>query len=193
MQDAEPSGREVVERVLDCDEFAPLRAAQRHHHRVDGEVAAREVLADRAGSHVGQRPGVRVALGAPLGDVDAPVDPLHRGRPEALMLRRFRHPRLIARQSSGELGGELMRAAIDDDVELARDARLIQEVTDRTADERDARALARELEQLRAAGPAREPIDHALRLASRARCQSLIRPAGAAVHQLRTATPSAAS
>ena len=67
MEDAKEPGRQVgdaAERVEDL-----MRRRQRDRDRVDGEITAAEVLSDRGRRDVGQRPGVRVALGAGPGDV----------------------------------------------------------------------------------------------------------------------------
>ena len=69
----------------------------------------------------------------------------------------------------------------------------MQEVADRTADERHVRALARELQKLRTAGLSRKPTDDPLGPLGRPGYQLLVHAAGAAVHQMRTATPSVAS
>ncbi len=111
VQGAQASGAKVLEGILDCQELALARTAQRQGDGVDGEVAPCQVLLEASLAHDRQGPRGPIGLGAPLGDVDPPVAPSHRGRAEALVDdREDRSPvgalagRDRCRQRAGQLG-----------------------------------------------------------------------------------------
>ena len=85
MQHAQATVREVLQRVGHRAQLAPLRTAERDGDRVDGEVAAKQVLLRRARAHLGQGARRGVGLGAAAGDVDAPAGPGDERRAEALV------------------------------------------------------------------------------------------------------------
>jgi hypothetical protein len=109
-----------------------LVTGERMRHRVDREVAAAEVLGDSRRAHLGQRPRLRVGLGAGAGDVDLGVADHDDGRPEALVLGR----RPSQRRDQG------LDLAFDDDVEVeVRSAD--QPVADAAADDVRGHPLSR--------------------------------------------------
>ena len=124
--------------VLEAAERVQQLAAPRPRHAegdgVDAEVAPREVLLDRrAGAHLGQRAGPRVALAAQLGEVDPLPAQLDARSGEArLAVHRddlAAHGAEPGRGRGGE-GGGVRRAG---EVQLRRrDA--CCEITDRAAD-----------------------------------------------------------
>jgi len=100
---------EVLERAVGGEQ---LTVGEGHRDRVDGEVAAREILLDARRLDLGQRPRRRVALAARHRQIDAPAHP-GRGRgPE----------RVVRGDLAAERAGEFRRVALDDEVELARRA-----------------------------------------------------------------------
>ncbi len=86
-----------------------MRGRQRDRDRVDGEITAAEVLSDRGRGDVGQRPGVRVALGARPGDVGVTtVAERDDGGPEAV----------VAAGGQPEGGEDRLEVALDGDVDV---------------------------------------------------------------------------
>ena len=143
MQHAQPPRREVLQRARDRLQL-PVR--EPHRDRVDGEVAAREVLGDRrAELDLRQRTRLLVAL-APRG---GEVDDAARGRgAEALVQQR------LLPQQPRHLGG----VALDHQVEVARVA-AEQRVTHRAADHPHARDVLEGVEQLPCAGCLPQPLE----------------------------------
>jgi len=89
-------------------------AAEIHQQRVDGEVAAAEVLVDAGRLHIGLARVVAVALRPRRGELDRTVAPHHLGSAEALEDDRRRAP-----GEPAEVGGQLRSTAVlDDDVDL---------------------------------------------------------------------------
>jgi len=64
-------------------------ALKRPGDRVDGEVAPRQVLFERGGLDLGERPRCRIGLGAGAGEVELPFPELCRGGQEPLVLEHF--------------------------------------------------------------------------------------------------------
>ena len=84
MQDAQPPRPEVGEAAEGVEQIAPPRAGESERHRVDGEVAARQVVLDaRAEAHLGQRAGPRVAFAPQRREAETVLAAAHRGRAEA--------------------------------------------------------------------------------------------------------------
>ncbi len=157
VQHAQPRGREVVEGVLGREQLA---TRQVERDRVDGHVAAAQVLVDRGGPHVRKRPRMQVGLRARGGEVPAAVAVAHGRGPEALM----RGGDVAQRRR------QRLDLALDDDVELARDA-AEQEVAHGPADEVRARHAVGGVEQPTAAIQRAQLLEeiHRHSLAARAR------------------------
>ena len=124
MEHAQPARVEVLAGVRGPDQLA-VRQVQRD--RVDGEVAAFEVLAQRGAElHLGQRPRPLVALPARAGQVERRPVEAHGGGPEAL----------VRDDATAGAARDRHRVALDDEVELVRiDTK--EEVADGAADHVD--------------------------------------------------------
>ena len=81
MEDAQDARLEVLDRARDRAQ----RAVEAERHRVDGHVAAAEVLLQRGGLDLGQRARARVALAARAGEVDRAVAEQHARGAEAVV------------------------------------------------------------------------------------------------------------
>ena len=81
MQHAQPARREVLERAVDRVQ----RTVEAQGDRVDGHVAALQVLVEGARPHVGQRARVRVGLGAGAHEVVGAAVGAHARGPEAVV------------------------------------------------------------------------------------------------------------
>ena len=160
VQDAHDSGLEVRPAAEEVDEVAERVALQRDGHRVDREVAAEEVLAQRGALDPGQRGRTVVELGAGRGHVDArPVAGDH-DRGAELLVRDG-----PAAERRRERAAERDAVPLDGDVEI--EGRLVQEdVADGAADEVDALERAgrglRGLEHLDQAGSSPELLGEVL-------------------------------
>ncbi len=112
MEHAQRARREVLPRACVVGQLA-VREVQ--GDRVDGEVAAREVLRQRGAElDVGQRPGPLVALTAGSREVERGPRSLHRGRPEPLVRGHG------AAQPFRRAARHGHRVALDHEVELVR-------------------------------------------------------------------------
>ena len=124
VQDAQDARLEVLDRARDGAQLA----VEAERHRVDGQVAAAEVLVERRGLDLGQRARAQVALARARG----------RGRSRSRRARRGR-----CRSGRGRWPSPPRRAsgavevALDDEVDLAR-AAAEQQVADGAADDVDA-------------------------------------------------------
>jgi hypothetical protein len=99
---------------------------QRNGHRVDREVAPREVVLERRRRHRRERARVGVGLGAGAREVDLEFVELHGCGPEALVLGHL----------STERGGEAGDVVLGDEVDVGA-LRPEQEVANGAADEVD--------------------------------------------------------
>ena len=96
MQHAQPPGAQVLERAVD----RPQRAVEAQRDRVDGHVAAAQVLVERARPHVGQRARVGVGLGAGAHEVVGAVRRRARARCRSGRGRSTSPPRRAAAAST---------------------------------------------------------------------------------------------
>ncbi len=149
MQHPEAAGGQVLAGVVDHVQL-PVEGAG---DGVDGEVAPAEVLGQRGGTHVGQRPGRGVRLGPRPRDPDGEVPGPRLGGAEALV-----HVDDLA-----ELGGQRRGVALDDEVEVA-DRPPEQGVAHRAADHPDA-------------GTPAEGVEHAGHARLRAQVREDVHPA----------------
>ncbi len=159
MEHPQPRAGEILERVLGRDQLA----RERDGDRVDGEVAAVEVLLERRRRHLGERAGRRVALAAGHRDVDAPA-----------LAGRGRGPEgIVDGELAAERARERRRIALDDEIQLAR-GKPERDVAHEAADHRDAAGCL---------------ID---RRVARQRGENGARDDRSGAHHCRTATPAAA-
>src|SRR5205814_215337 len=110
---ADPARVEVHPTPEGIDEPAVVLALQRHGHRVDREVAAKEVLADRRVLDRRQRGRGVVELGAGGHDVDTLAVPVDDDRGAELLVRTY-----AAAQRVGERLCERNRVALDRDIDV---------------------------------------------------------------------------
>ena len=101
MQDAQHALVEVLERAGVGVERAQRGRSQGHGDRVDGEVAARQIVLQAARPHLRQRARRRVGLGAGHDHVQAEVLGLDRGGAEALVLDLQRAVQPLGRRACG--------------------------------------------------------------------------------------------
>jgi len=131
VENADPLRLEVAAAVEGVDEAPEIGAFQRSSHRVDREVPAEEIFADRGVFDCGQRCWSVVELGAGRDDVDAPAVAVEHDRSAELLVRP--HP---AVERVGERLSERDRVALDRDVDVEA-ALAEQDVAHRSTDEVD--------------------------------------------------------
>ena len=113
---------------MGVEQRAEPRPAERDRHRVDREVAPRQVLGDARRADLGQGAGALVGLAAGPGDVDLVLAEPGLGGREALVLDH------LPAEPLGDLGG----VSLDDEVEVVA-AAAQQQVAHRPADQEDRR------------------------------------------------------
>ena len=105
-------------------------------HRVDGHVAAAEVLVERRGFDLRQRPGAQVALAPRAGEVDRAVAEHDAGGAEAV----------VGGGLPAEAGDRRLQVALHDEIDLPR-AAAEEQVADGPAHDVDAVAGAERRER----------------------------------------------
>ncbi len=136
MQDAQPARIEVVERVRGRGHVPGGGAGERERDRVDGEVAAQEILLERSGLYVGQRAGVRVGLAPRAPKVIAEAVELDGRGSEAIVGQE------LAAESLREHGG----IPLDNQVQVGRMAPE-QQIANGPADQVNSWLIGQALEQ----------------------------------------------
>ena len=136
VQDADETRVEVGAPAVGIDHVAEALRVEGGRHRVDGEVAPREVGVEVGRAHRGQRPGASVPLLSRRGEVDTDRPHRHRRGEKAVV----RLDRPAAR--GGETARRLPRVAFHHHVEV-EPAGAEQEVADDAADEEGALAARR--------------------------------------------------
>ena len=121
---------EVLEATVRVDQLGVAR--ERHGHRVEREVTAREVLAQRRRLDLRQRAGLRVGLAAGGGKIELEASGVNRCRREAL----------VGADLSAQAPAHGSGVALDCDVEVGS-VPTEQEVAHRAADEICGRAGSR--------------------------------------------------
>ena len=122
MDHPQDAGSQIVLPVVGIDQLD--LAPERERHRVDREVAARQIDADRRRRDLGQRPGPWVALAPGPRQVDLAAADRQRCGPEAL----------VAAGLDAEPIEHRVELAVDGDVELGRLA-TAERVADSAADQ----------------------------------------------------------
>ena len=133
MEDDDALGVEVRQPAVEVEQIAEALRLERYGHRVDGEVAPRQVAADAGVLDLGQRGRVRIGLRTSRGHVDTLAATAvavgdHDGGPELLVRAH------VTLEAGAQVLGEGDAVALDGDVDV--EARLPQEeIADSAADE----------------------------------------------------------
>jgi hypothetical protein len=123
VKDAHDARLQIREAAIGVVQVPEVVAEQGDGHRVDREVAAAQVLVERGGLDVRQRPRLAVRLGARGGEVEDELRRPHGRGPEALMLAHD------AAQAIGQRPPDRARISLHGKVEVDR-VRAAQQVAD---------------------------------------------------------------
>ena len=112
MQHTQPPASQVLAAAEAIDQRACAGSAEPQGHRVDGKVAARQIVGQRCGRHRGQRAGPPIALHPRLSEIEPESISLYHDRTEAPV--RYQ-PRTKRR---GERAGEWSSVALHHHIEV---------------------------------------------------------------------------